>query len=470
IVAATAVSFLSISVGLGTAYSAILIPQLSAAQRNKELDAITLTETEGVWFTSSVALVMPFAGVIAGVLTDNLGRLRVLQMSTLPQFIGWVIIATASNTWMLFAGRLVTGFAGALVIVPSMVYVSEISSPKIRGALQSISSTFYNAGLLTTYLKGWFLSWRVIAWLAVAYSVISLLCVLFIPESSVWLLKKGKSGDAQKSFEWFTKYRQKYESETLNESPQLQNMEIIKEEPFSLKTRIRWTLKQFALPTGYKPFLIMAALMVIQEFSGAHVIMMNAVIFFEGIGTNFDPYLASVYMATMRVGMAVTQIWLMRRFNRRALLMVSCVGMTICMIISAVYTKWIQDGSTTRNWVPLCMLILYFMFFTGLISIPLVVTTEVFPLPIRGLASNLISAILYIMLFGALQSFYPLYNALGGLSGVQYFYGLVSAVGFIFVFLFLPETHNKDLWVIERYFLHNTMYFSMKGKHLIPCH
>ena len=52
--------------------------------------------------------------------------------------IGWFFIATASDVWMLYLGRIITGFGvgGYSVVIP--VYVSEISSPEVRGALGTL--------------------------------------------------------------------------------------------------------------------------------------------------------------------------------------------------------------------------------------------------------------------------------------------------------------------------------------------
>ena len=159
------------------------------------------------------------------------------------------------------------------------MYISEISSPKIRGALLSLTSVFYNGGMLITYLNGWIVNWRTIAWFTVAYCVISFPFILFIPESPLWLINKKNLKSAQKSLNWLHKHEKTYATERYDDLIFSQTNDTVKLVP--LRESIVSTFKQFTLPTGYKPFILLSILAVVQQFSGIHVIMMNAVTFFD---------------------------------------------------------------------------------------------------------------------------------------------------------------------------------------------
>lgn len=55
-------------------------------------------------------------------------------------------------------------------------------------------------------------------------------------------------------------------------------------------------------------------------------------------------------------------------------------------------------------------------------------------------------------------------DTLGGSYGVHWFFGAMSFLSVIFVYIFLPETHRKMLSEIQDYFEHNTIYLNSKKR------
>ena len=93
-------------VGVGLAYSAILIPQLESEDSD-----ISVTEDELSWIASVVPLVAPLGSIMAGFLMDRFGRLNTLKISVIPGIAAWVLMALAYNVPMLVAARVFTGLA-----------------------------------------------------------------------------------------------------------------------------------------------------------------------------------------------------------------------------------------------------------------------------------------------------------------------------------------------------------------------
>lgn len=77
----------------------------------------------------------------------------------------------------------------------------------MRGSLISSAPAYASLGMVLSYLKGWFLSWRTVAWLCNVYTVMPLVLIAFIPESPVWLVSKGRVDQARRSLEWINKYQ-----------------------------------------------------------------------------------------------------------------------------------------------------------------------------------------------------------------------------------------------------------------------
>lgn len=103
-------------------------------------------------------------------------------------------------------------------------------------------------------------------------------------------------------------------------------------------------LAGFLKPTGYKPMIVLFWLFLIQQFSGIYITLFYAVTFVQDVGTTVDPFQASIFVGLTRFFMSLLNAWLLKRFKRRPLLMVSTTGMAICMGVSGLFTYWIKEG------------------------------------------------------------------------------------------------------------------------------
>jgi facilitated trehalose transporter len=225
------------------------------------------------------------------------------------------------------------------------------------------------------------------------------------------------------------------------------------------------TIREFLKPTGYKPLLIISGVFFFQQFSGIYIFLFYSVSFFEAVGTSVNPYIASILIGVIRLVMSLVNTWMLKHFSRRVLIMISATGMGISTFISGLFTYWIKNGTTQHTWIPIIFLLLYVVAsMVGLLTIPWTMTAELFPLKIRSMAHSIATSIVNIIMFFAVQNYVNMESALGGSAGVQWFFSVVSFGAVIFVFVFLPETHEKKLSEIEDYFKHNTIYLGQKKK------
>lgn len=69
----------------------------------------------------------------------------------------------------------------------------------------------------------------------------------------------------------------------------------------------------------------------------------------------------------------------------------------------------------------------------------------------RGLATGISAAWTHLVVSALIKS-YLYIKAWVGLSGVMYLYGATTFLGFLYYYLYLPETEGKSLEQIESYF------------------
>ncbi|KRT79410.1 membrane transporter [Oryctes borbonicus] len=469
-----------IVVGITLAYSAVLIPQLrnttiltseTSTFDNSSINATASQGQKEAWVASTTIVVVPVACLVCGALMDWIGRLNTLKLTAIPVTIGWILIATATNYPMVLIGRILTGVAGAFGTSPAIVYLTEIARADMRGSLISCAPAYASLGMVLAYLKGWFMDWRTIAWVCNIYTVLPCVLMFFIPESPAWYISKGKIEEARKSLEWIHKYQPHPPNKTqsmaeLHLAVLIRDHEKKQEERRNSKyTGLTMKLKEFTRPTAIKPLIMLFLLFFVQQFSGIYITLFYAIDFFKQMGNDMNPYLASIFVGTVRFCMSMVNTYLLKRFKRRPLVMVSCVGMSICMLVSGIFTKWTIEGTTRLTWVPiLCLLFYVITSMIGLLPIPWTMTAELFPLEIRGIAQSISYATANILMFLAVQSYPALSNLLGGVVYAQWFFAVICLVGLVYVFAFMPETHGKKLNDIVEYFVDNTLYLTAHKK------
>ncbi|XP_011503775.1 PREDICTED: facilitated trehalose transporter Tret1-2 homolog [Ceratosolen solmsi marchali] len=446
-----------IAVGLSMAYSAVLIPNLE--DQNSEVYA---TKVETSWIASIVVVTAPLGALIGGFFMETFGRLRTLQFGAVPCVIGWIFIALAQNVPMILIGRLLAGLATALATSPAIVYITEVARPDLRGSLISFGPTLASFGMVLSYLKGAFLPWRLVAWLSITYGLVPVLLVQFIiPESPVWLVSKNRFDEARTALQWLYKSEMDVGKVSTSETA---FTTIMKENEIKLSEQRRnkhgggaiAKFRALLKPTGWKPMLILFLLFLFQQFSGIYITLFYAVTWFEEVGAGFDPYIASILVGLTRFFCSMINTWLLRRYRRRILCIISSLGMAVCMTVSGYFTMRINDGDKTGSWVPVACLLLYVCTsMVGMLTIPWTMTAELFPTEIRGIAHSISYSIANILMFAAVQSYRNLTEFLGGSHGIQWFFATVSIGASIFVYLLLPETHGKKLSEIEDYFHNN---------------
>lgn len=144
--------------------------------------------------------------------------------------------------------------------------------------------------MVFTYMGGAFLSWRTVAYLSIILTLLPVIFIaIYVPESPVFLVSKGRIEDAAKSLKFlYSKYPQPENTiESLadmhlrclirdNEKRIADNMKNVNSKG---KQQSKWA--GFKKPTGYKPLVILFFLFLIQQFSGIYITLFFSVTFLQ---------------------------------------------------------------------------------------------------------------------------------------------------------------------------------------------
>lgn len=263
-------------------------------------------------------------------------------------------------------------------------------------------------------------------------AVIFLVLMFFVPESPRWLVKAGKADRARAMLQRIGSAE--YAGQTLKEIEHTLQKD---------NHKVAWST---LLQPQIKPIVIIGmVLAVFQQWCGINVIFNYAQEIFASAGFDINGTLKSI-VATGIINLVFTlaALPLVDKIGRRKLMLFGASGLTVIyVLIAGAY------GLGIMGW-PVLVLVLAAIAIYALTLAPVtwVLLSEIFPNRVRGLAMSLGTLALWIACFLLTYTF-PLLNASLGASGSFLLYGVICAMGFIYVLRNVPETKGVTLEALE---------------------
>lgn len=446
----------TINTGMTFGFSAIALPQLQEA--NSTIPIVQGSSEES-WIASMSSIGTPVGCLLSGYMMDMFGRKRSLIITEIPALLGWILIATAVDIRMIYAGRFFVGLGSGMVGAPARVYTSEVTQPHLRGMLTAMSSVGVSTGVLIEYALGSIVTWNVCAAISGILPLAALLLMFFFPETPSYLLSRSKPDKARKALQQFRSntYNIDQEMETLVDFSNKNNIKRL--------TGFREIVSAILKPNALKPYALLFLYFLIYQFSGTNVLTFYAVEIFNDSGTTMNKYLAAVILGIVRLLSTIVACILCRRSGRRPLTMVSSVGCGLSMIGLGGY-MWLKEYwvinqlPLVATWFPVFCIFMYTVTCTlGFLVIPWVMIGEVYPVQVRGIIGGLTTMTAHSFIFVVVKT-YPFLASVLTRHGTFILYGCISLFGTIYFYICLPETKGKTLQEIEDYFSgrSNTLY------------
>lgn len=444
----------ALSMGATLGYSSPAGPRMMA---NSTSDDLTVTLSQFNWVSSSPSLGGVAGGLMAGAGVDFVGRKGVILVFSPVFFLGWLMIALARDVAMLLAGRLACGLAAGAVSIAVPTFVGEIASPDIRGLLGSVFQVMVTTGILSVYVLGAAISsWRILAGVFAGLPVLTFVAVLFLKESPLYLVSKGKEDEAAASLRFFR-------GKDYDASDELQVLKESLEESRQRKASAKDLLK----PHNLKPFLIVVGVFLLTQFSGITAILSYMSSIFQEAGSNLPDDVSSSIIAAVMVAVTLFSSALVDKAGRKALLVTSAATMAIAFNMLGQYfagkesnRAWVDNAA----WVPLaCLVVFVSAFSVGFGPIPWLLLGELFSPEVKGVAVSLVQVINWSTAFLTTLIFAPLQTSLGD-SGMYLLFSGLCALALFFSAFLVPETKGKTLQEIAAHFGGSPVAGSSQGR------
>ena len=400
--------------------------------------AFELNSIQEGWAYSSLLFGCILGAAVAGRMTDNWGRKRILIRVAITFSLTSIWTAIADDLTMLVMARICGGLAVGAASTVAPMFISEVSPAKYRGSLVSMYQLFIVTGILISYLINYTLhdiginNWRWMFASGAIPSVLFLILLFFVSETPRFLYLKGKKEEALAVLE-------RIGGKTLA----TEEIEEIRKSITGGSVSFRMLLD----PSLRKALWVGFGLAVFVQLSGINTIIDYAPKIFSTAGWKLDTGLFATFgLGIVNFVCTWVSILIVDRFGRRPLYIIGSAGMTLALLgltIAGIAGHF--SGLTV-----LLLIVLFLMFFSACVG-PVFWTymSEIFPNRIRGTALSV--PVFTQWVFNALiVLIFPLMlHRLN--TGITFGLLTVFAAGqLLFTVKFMKETKGKSLEGIEK--------------------
>ncbi|OAQ62826.1 MFS sugar transporter [Pochonia chlamydosporia 170] len=449
------------------------------------------------WFVSTLLLAAWLGSLVNGPIADRFGRKGSMLAAVVVFVLGSGLQAGARSIGVLFAGRAIAGFSVGMLTMIVPMYMSEVSTPGIRGTLVVLQQLSITLGILvsywleygTQYIGGTRCApdipytggtesnrefdprhdvgpngctgqsdaaWRVPFALQIAPALILGIGMLFFPESPrFYLMRKSE----EKALRALGKLRRVHpDSDSLREEYLAIKAEVLFDESvardqFPGKSGASLYLSQYASLVStwpsFKRLLVGSGTMFLQQFMGCNALIYYAPTIFGqlGLSGNTTSLLATGVYGIVNTLSTLPAVFLIDKVGRRPLLMCGAFGTFVSLVIVGAiigaYGSELQSHKAAA-WTGIAFIYIYDINFSySFAPIGWVLPSEIFNLGNRSKAMAITTSATWMCNF-IIGLVTP--DMLDNIKwGTYIFFACFCLIALAFTYFVIPETKGKSL-------------------------
>jgi len=472
----------------------------------------SLSSLELGWAVASLTLTATLAMLVAGPLSDRIGRRAVLYGAAILYAVSAIGSALAPSFQLLVVARMVGGLGVGASLIIAPMYIAELSPPALRGRMVSFNQLNIVIGISVAFFTNFLIlqlgdsqaawaqslmfgpyNWRWMLGLETLPAVLYFFALFMVPESPRWLVMQGRAKEGLRVM-----------VRASGETAAQQELTSVQASLETGKTRERTRFLALLAPSLRLVLLIGVVIAILQQIVGINAVFFYAPMIFEqsGIGTNAS-FMQAIFVGLTNLVFTLVAIALIDRLGRKPLLIIGLTGITVAMAMlaygfsAATYTlaadailptslsaeqlaglvnvtfesdiafkgaleqalgaelamlhqSALIEAAIRMNPTLILTGILGFVaaFAVSVGPVMWVLFSELFPNRVRALAISFVGLINSGVSF-LVQLVFPWELANLGSSLTFLLYGVFAAIGLVFIILVLPETKGKSLEELE---------------------
>ncbi|KAM5532982.1 hypothetical protein V8D89_013324 [Ganoderma adspersum] len=407
--------------------------------------------------TSSTTLGALLGGLVAGMLSDFLGRRPVLGIADIIFISGAIGQAVCHTVWSMIGGRFLIGIGVGIAACVAPVYIQELSPTHLRGRMVVVNSAAITGGQVVAYgIDAAFANthggWRWMVALGAVPAGLQCFFLFFLPESPRIMLRKQKLEAARAIMA-------KIYSSATPEQVDLKVKSLAAAVKQSVEISNNTTLLQrihLILYNGVnrRALIVACGMQAFQQLCGFNTLMYYSATLFKEIG--FDqPTAVGLIVSGTNFLFTLFALKYIDTIGRRKIMLWTAPGMIFGLVLASVAFHFLTkktggnlvDGTEySHTWsaiVLLAVILFVASYATGLGNIPWQ-QGELFALEVRGIGTsfatttnwtgNLIIGATYLSLMDRITP-----------AGAFGLYAGLSVLGWIFCVFAFPETAGLSL-------------------------
>ncbi|MBT8086514.1 MAG: MFS transporter, partial [Gammaproteobacteria bacterium] len=179
-----------------------------------------LTKIQLGWSVASLTLTATLAMMVAGPLSDRMGRRPVLKIAAALFAVSAIASAIAPNFLTLVIARMIGGFGVGAALIIAPMYIAEIAPAHLRGRMVSFNQLNIVIGISVAFFSNYLIlklgqselawaqslrflewNWRWMLGVETLPALLYFFALMFVPESPRWLAMHGREDEALEVFE-----------------------------------------------------------------------------------------------------------------------------------------------------------------------------------------------------------------------------------------------------------------------------
>ncbi|HAT6978197.1 TPA: sugar porter family MFS transporter [Legionella pneumophila] len=399
-----------------------------------------------------MASALPFGALFGSMLigafmaskgVKRFGRRSLLSFAGFLFFFGALGAGFAESISVLILSRLILGLAIGMASVLTPLYLAETAALQSRGAVVAIYQLALTVGIVCSYSVNYLLieqqAWRAMFASSAIPALLLTIGILFMPESPRWLCSVGRYDAAANSLRKL-RGNQSVEQElkdievTLANEPKQGNWLLLFQKPL--------------LPV----LMLGTMLFCLQQLSGINVVIYFAPEIFKnlGLGSTAGQILATMGIGLVNLLVTIVAILYVDKLGRRKLLLLGFAGTSLSLLALSLFSlnhvAWLSYLSV------ICLMVYIFSFAISVGPIPHIAMAEIFPLHVRGAGMGM--SAMSNWSFNTIVIFsFPILHQMFGIEMTFALYAVICFLGFIYAYIYMPETKNISLEQIETYIM-----------------
>lgn len=425
-------------------------------------------------------------GACSGSLLGNsicpqIGYRRTIFVGYCCYIVGGVGLIFSSTWYFTACARFVIGNANGLICTMCPMLISELAPNYKRGMYVSFHQLFTTVGILLGACTVLFSTYanseaddnqfKYPICLSVVLSIIGALLIWIVPESPIWLLKKGRVYDACLSLSWakdlpvddksivYCILEYSMNAEPFNAQKDEEGNKDKKTGPSIAVAEIRHQSmrKQHSIRYGQPKYLQRTlagvVLFLFQQFTGVNYFFYYSTIIFSKVDLS-SPYIVPVILGSVNLVFSIIALSIVSKTGRRVLLITGSVLMLVLMLVFTSVGITIQDTilGTLLMVISACVFIGSFALTWG--PVTQVLISEMFPLDIKVKATAISGMSCWIFNF-TISMMVPILTEYIGF-GLGYVFSFFLLLSIPFVYYVIPETRNRTIQQIDAMYADNT--------------